>query len=147
MTSISVSIRFAKGEGSNQSLHSLLGRYRPVRLSIFQRTRYPKAAFCPDMFSFSLSGHLQSFGRHTQRGFGFPVNNRVPFSHKHHVDALGIDCRYCHTSVEKSSLLEAVESPVRKSLSSLRTPIRLRRRNPFAADCRLSKADKSFSSH
>ena len=27
----------------------------------------------------------------------------VPFSHKHHVSGLGIDCRYCHTSVEKSS--------------------------------------------
>ncbi len=27
----------------------------------------------------------------------------VPFSHKHHVGALGIDCRYCHTSVENSS--------------------------------------------
>ena len=24
----------------------------------------------------------------------------VPFSHRHHVDELGIDCRYCHTSVE-----------------------------------------------
>jgi len=24
----------------------------------------------------------------------------VPFSHKHHVNGLGIDCRYCHTSVE-----------------------------------------------
>jgi hypothetical protein len=24
----------------------------------------------------------------------------VPFSHKHHVGELGIDCRYCHTSVE-----------------------------------------------
>jgi hypothetical protein len=24
----------------------------------------------------------------------------VPFSHKHHVQGLGIDCRYCHTSVE-----------------------------------------------
>lgn len=24
----------------------------------------------------------------------------VPFSHLHHVDQLGIDCRYCHTSVE-----------------------------------------------
>jgi hypothetical protein len=26
----------------------------------------------------------------------------VPFSHQHHVAALGIDCRYCHTSVETS---------------------------------------------
>ncbi len=27
----------------------------------------------------------------------------VAFSHAHHVGQLGIDCRYCHTSVEKSS--------------------------------------------
>src|ERR1700723_3958141 len=27
----------------------------------------------------------------------------VPFSHKHHAGELGIDCRYCHTTVEKSS--------------------------------------------
>jgi hypothetical protein len=27
----------------------------------------------------------------------------VVFSHEHHVAGLGIDCRYCHTSVEKSS--------------------------------------------
>jgi hypothetical protein len=27
----------------------------------------------------------------------------VPFSHQHHVGDLGIDCRYCHTAVEKSS--------------------------------------------
>jgi hypothetical protein len=26
----------------------------------------------------------------------------APFSHEHHVAALGIDCRYCHTSVETS---------------------------------------------
>jgi len=27
----------------------------------------------------------------------------VPFSHQHHAGGLGIDCRYCHTSVEVSS--------------------------------------------
>jgi hypothetical protein len=27
----------------------------------------------------------------------------VPFSHKHHVGELGLDCRYCHTAVENSS--------------------------------------------
>jgi hypothetical protein len=27
----------------------------------------------------------------------------VPFSHQHHAGQLGIDCRYCHTSVEDSS--------------------------------------------
>jgi len=32
-----------------------------------------------------------------------PKNQPVPFSHQHHAWELGIDCRYCHTSVEKSS--------------------------------------------
>ena len=27
----------------------------------------------------------------------------VPFSHKHHIQGLGLQCQYCHTSVEKSS--------------------------------------------
>jgi len=30
------------------------------------------------------------------------VAQPVPFSHKHHVSGLGIDCRYCHGSVETS---------------------------------------------
>jgi hypothetical protein len=34
---------------------------------------------------------------------GEPREQPVPFSHEHHAGALGIDCRYCHTSVEKSS--------------------------------------------
>jgi hypothetical protein len=27
----------------------------------------------------------------------------VAFSHEHHVNGLGIDCRFCHTSFEESS--------------------------------------------
>lgn len=29
-------------------------------------------------------------------------NQQVPFSHEHHVGGLGIDCRFCHASVEKA---------------------------------------------
>jgi hypothetical protein len=34
---------------------------------------------------------------------GVARDQPVPFSHKHHVQGVGIDCRYCHTSVEESS--------------------------------------------
>src|SRR5256712_13924240 len=32
-----------------------------------------------------------------------PQEQPVPFSHAHHVGGLGIDCRYCHMTVETSS--------------------------------------------
>jgi hypothetical protein len=31
------------------------------------------------------------------------LHQSIPFSHEHHVRGLGLDCRYCHTSVEVSS--------------------------------------------
>jgi hypothetical protein len=31
---------------------------------------------------------------------GYIPPQPVPFSHKHHVSGLGLDCRYCHSSVE-----------------------------------------------
>ena len=34
---------------------------------------------------------------------GTPVEQIVPFSHKHHVGDVGLDCRYCHASVEKTA--------------------------------------------
>ncbi|MCE9558148.1 MAG: cytochrome c family protein [Armatimonadetes bacterium] len=35
-------------------------------------------------------------------GVGMPLDQPIPFSHKHHAYELGIDCRYCHTGVEVS---------------------------------------------
>ena len=34
---------------------------------------------------------------------GWVRDQPVPFSHAHHVGGLGIDCRYCHTTVEVSA--------------------------------------------
>jgi hypothetical protein len=36
-------------------------------------------------------------------GAGTPYDQAVPFSHNHHTTGVGIDCRYCHTSVETSA--------------------------------------------
>ncbi len=43
---------------------------------------------------------LQRSPYYTYAGVAKP--QPVPFSHQHHVSGLGIDCRYCHTSVETS---------------------------------------------
>ncbi|MSR83153.1 MAG: cytochrome C [Candidatus Latescibacteria bacterium] len=32
-----------------------------------------------------------------------PKDQPVPFSHKHHVTGMGIDCRYCHNTVETTA--------------------------------------------
>ncbi len=34
---------------------------------------------------------------------GQRADQPVPFSHKHHVQGLGLQCQYCHTSVEKAA--------------------------------------------
>ena len=36
-------------------------------------------------------------------GQGLYTSQDVPFSHDHHTEGLGLDCRYCHTSVEESA--------------------------------------------
>jgi hypothetical protein len=38
---------------------------------------------------------------HTSQGF--PIEQPIQFDHRHHVADDGIDCRYCHSSVERSS--------------------------------------------
>jgi hypothetical protein len=37
------------------------------------------------------------------RNLNSVVEQPVPFSHQHHVAGLGLDCRFCHTSVETSA--------------------------------------------
>lgn len=37
------------------------------------------------------------------RNVGAPMAQPVPFSHEHHVSGLGLDCRYCHDSVETAA--------------------------------------------
>ncbi|RPI19091.1 MAG: cytochrome C [Acidobacteria bacterium] len=34
------------------------------------------------------------------------ITQPVPFSHKHHVSGLGIDCRYCHAKVETAAFAD-----------------------------------------
>lgn len=47
-----------------------------------------------------LFAEMQRSPYYSQRSLARP--QPVPFSHEHHVSGLGIDCRYCHTSVETS---------------------------------------------
>ena len=42
------------------------------------------------------------FGSPEWTDVGYRPTQPVPYSHKLHVDELGIDCRYCHVSVDKS---------------------------------------------
>lgn len=43
----------------------------------------------------------------------------IPFSHEHHVSGLGIDCRYCHTSVETSAFAGVPATEICMSCHSL----------------------------
>jgi hypothetical protein len=74
------------------------------------------------------------------------LSQPVPFSHEHHVGGLGLDCRYCHSGVERSAVAgvppthtcmtchsqlytqAAMLAPVRRSLAES-TPIAWNRVN------------------
>ena len=55
-----------------------------------------------------------------------PFDQPVPFSHKHHVTGLGIDCRYCHTTVEKGAFagIPATETCMTRHRSFTEAPSR-----------------------
>ena len=50
-----------------------------------------------------LGGALALYWSPLTTGVGVTVEQPVPFSHQHHVGDIGLDCRYCHTSVETSA--------------------------------------------
>ena len=58
------------------------------------------AVFFIALFAWIFSALLRSS---YATGQGVVQKQPVPFSHDHHVAGLGIDCRYCHSSVETSS--------------------------------------------
>lgn len=60
-------------------------------------------ALAPIFLAILTWGCLVFTGSSYGTGMGVVVVQPVPFSHQHHVGILGIDCRYCHTSVEHSS--------------------------------------------
>jgi len=69
-----------------------------------------------------------------------PREQPVPFSHKHHVTDDGIDCRYCHTSVENSSFAGIPSTHICMSCHS-----RLWTNSPILEPVRLSyQTDKSL---
>jgi len=55
------------------------------------------------LFIAALGWLLVTVERSPYRTEAFVARDQpVPFSHAHHAGAIGIDCRYCHTSVERS---------------------------------------------
>src|SRR5207248_6069606 len=83
--------RVAEGPAMVQVFHPSMNTF--ARVTIFG------AAF----FAVGLVGVVYAVFRSPYvTGQNVPVDQPVQFSHEHHVNSLGIDCRYCHTSVETS---------------------------------------------
>lgn len=61
------------------------------------------AIFGGAIFVVLLATTLAVYARTTNNRVGVPVEQPVAFQHNLHSGQLGIDCRYCHTSVEESA--------------------------------------------
>ena len=76
--------------------------YRP-RANIFSKV----AIFGSFFFLAGLAWVLTLFFRSSyMTREGVPIKQPVPFPHELHVRGLGVDCRFCHVSVEESSFAD-----------------------------------------
>jgi hypothetical protein len=72
----------------------------PQPMNYLARLTIIAGAFGMPLFAwFCLMYSHSSYGTNA----GIMREQPIPFSHQHHVGILGIDCRYCHTSVEKAA--------------------------------------------
>src|SRR5690349_19979286 len=73
--------------------------FRPRSNTIARLTLYGGPLLAGALLWFCLLYTRSSYGTDA----GVVRVQPVPFSHEHHVGVLGIDCRYCHSTVETSS--------------------------------------------
>jgi hypothetical protein len=55
-------------------------------------------------FGTAVAGGLWYYGTDKHLSVGYAPEQPVPFSHKLHAGDLGMDCRYCHSTVEKAAV-------------------------------------------
>jgi Cytochrome c7 and related cytochrome c len=76
-------------------------------MQIFRRSTNSIAKFSIFGSLFFLAGLVWVLYAFNSSGYNtnqsITIDQPVPFSHEHHVAGLGLDCRYCHTSVETSA--------------------------------------------
>jgi hypothetical protein len=66
----------------------------------------------------ALAIHLLLMNSPYFTGEGNLPSQPIPFSHKHHVAEVGLDCRYCHFSVESSAIAGVPPSSICMSCHS-----------------------------
>jgi Cytochrome c7 and related cytochrome c len=62
-----------------------------------------KIAFCGGAAAIGIVAAFTAYATPKSTVVGYQPSQPIPFSHKIHVDQLGLDCRYCHSFVDVSS--------------------------------------------
>ncbi len=62
-----------------------------------------KIALCGGSVAIGVVAAFTAFATPKSTTVGYQPSQPIPFSHKIHVDQLGLDCRYCHSFVDASS--------------------------------------------